>query len=67
MSLVSKGSDAADIIAHDEWSCLRDHQTSIVARATGDLSRGSRELELTQGILLPEQTANVQSQKKCSG
>lgn len=50
MSLVSKGSDAADIIAHDEWSCLRDHQTSIVARATGDLSRGSRELELSQGI-----------------
>lgn len=49
MSVVSKGSDVAD-----EWSCLRDYQTNIFARVTGDLSRDSRELEIRQRILISE-------------
>lgn len=63
MFVVSKDSKVAD-----EWSCLREYQASIVARATGDLSRGSKQLELRQRIVVPEQTADVQSQtKKCMG
>lgn len=59
MFVVSKDSKVAD-----EWACLREYQASIVARATGDLSRGSKQLELRQRIVVPEQTADVQSQTK---